>query len=347
MSEEKRKTSSDLMNLITNRKIILGITSLVVLVVMIFLFSFVPYTISPGRLKEASFITDLLMIVVITIFALVGTIFIGQASNAQMSKSNIAKATSKFILSKARVEERGQSIFKQWVVAVLQEQDKAVVQKRILDENGIDDPGVLKLSVNEIKQLTVPQKFNGEFYKELTPKQIKVLVYLKEHGIRLKFVPPEYYLSVKTIIDARTRSERANDEGARKGKLVFSSVVSRLLLTISFSVVVALFVKDVASEEYTAVEIATKLFSRLASFFSSVFMGYLIGCQINDIDAEYIEMRSSAHVDFLEDKDFKGKTIKEQAKEAFINRVKEEQVLKLDNKGNQIEMKPEVSPEQE
>ena len=337
--EKKQRVSSETLALLTNRKIILGITSLVVLMVVIFLFSFVPYTISPNRLSEPSFITDLLMVCVITIFALVGALFIGQAGNAQNAKSKIAKATANFLVTKTKVEERGQSVFKQWIETVLQEQDKKIVMRRILAENGIEDESVLKLSVSEIKQLTKPQKINGEFYAELSKKQIKILLDIKEHGIQLKFVPPEYYLSVKTIIDNRTRSERANAEGTQKGKLVFASVASKLLLTISFSVVMALFVKDLTSGEYEGAEIAAKLFSRLSSFFSSVFLGYLVGCQINDIDAEYIEMRSSTHTDFLEDTTFVGKTQKELAKEAFINRVKEEQVLKLDNKSNQLELK--------
>ncbi len=339
MEKRQDATSSEILGLLTNRKIILGVTSLVVMMAVIFLFSFVPYTISPGRLQEASFITDLLMVCVITIFGLVGALFVAQASNAQNKKSKIAKASANFIVTKAKVEERGLSTFKQWIVNVMQEQDKNIIKKRILEQAGIEDMSVLKLSITEIKALTVPQKYNGEFYKELTKSQIKLLVSIKEHGIKLKFVPPEYYLSVKTIIDNRTRSERANAEGTQKGKLVFASVASKLLLTIAFSVVMALFVKDVTSGEYSSVEVASKLFSRLASFFSSIFMGYLVGCQINDIDAEYIEMRSSAHTDFLEDKEFVGKSAKELAKEAFINRVKDEQVLKLDNKSNQIEMK--------
>ena len=45
------------------------------------------------------------------------------------------------------------------------------------------------------------------------------------------------------------------------------------------------------------------------------------------------------YIDYLEDKGFIGKDVKEIAKEHFIDRVKKEQVLQLDNKQNQIEMK--------
>lgn len=339
MAEKKQLISSEKLNLLKNRKIVLGITALSILMVVIFLFSFVPYTISGKKLTEPAFIVDLLMVCVITIFAMIGTLFIGQASNAQNPKSKIAKATVEFLLNKAKVLEQGQTRFKQWVVNVLQVKDKQTIIERKLDEHGIDDHSVLKLTIAEIRGLTVPQKYNGEFYDELTPEKIKFLLNLKEKGLKIRFVAPEYYLSVQGIRDKRTVSERAHEEDAKKGKLVFASVASKLLLTLAFSIIFALFVRDVASGDYTAAEVATKLFARLFAFFTSIFMGYIVGCQINDIDAEYIEMRSSVHIDYLEDKGFISKDVKEIAKEHFIDRVKKEQVLQLDNKQNQIEMK--------
>jgi hypothetical protein len=339
MAEKKQLISTEKLNLLKNRKVLLGLTALLILMVVIFLFSFVPYTISGSRLREPSFITDLLMVCVITIFALVGMLFVGQASNAQNPKSKIAKATVEFIVSKQKVVEQGQTKFKQWIVNVLRPKDKQTIIERTLNEAGIDDLSVLKLSVSEIKALTVAQKYNGEFYDELTKKQIKLLIKIKEEGLKIRFVAPEYYLSIQGIKDKRTVSERSNEEDFKKSKVVFASVASKLLLTISFSIILALFIRDVTSGDYTAAEVATKLFARLFAFFTSVFMGYLVGCQINDIDAEYIEMRSGVHIDFLEDKEFKEKDVKEIAKEHFIDRVKKEQVLKLDNKQSQIEMK--------
>lgn len=347
MAEKKSLISSEKLNIIKNRKIILGMTALLILMVVIFLFSFVPYTISGKKLSEPRFIVDLLMVCVITIFAMVGTIFIGQASNAQNPASKIAKSTVLFLTSRLEVLKQGQLKFKQWIKEVLQVKDKNTIIERVLNENGIDDLSVLKLSVSEIKSLTKPQKYNGEFYDQLTDKQIKLLVNIKEKGLKISFVAPEYYLNVQGIKDKRTVSERSNEEDAKKGRLVFASVASKLLITISFSIILALFVKDVSSGEYTAGEVATKLFSRLFAFFTSVFMGYLVGCQINDIDAEYIDMRTGVHTDFLEDKEFVGKSIKEIAKEHFIDRVKDEQVLQLEGKQNQIEMKTEPIKEGE
>lgn len=336
---EKKLISSEKLHLLRNRKIILGVTALIILVAVIFLFSFIPYTVSSQRLREPSFMTDLLMLCVITIFAMVGTLFIGQASNAQNPNSKIAKSIVAFLTSKVKVLEQGQLKFKQWIVNVLQVKDKKTIIERTLSEHGIDDHDVLELTIAEIKALNVPQKYNGIFYDALTKSQIKLLLKIKEQGLNIKFVAPEYYLSAQGIKDTRTVSERSQEEGTKKGRIVFASVASKLLLTIAFSVIFALFVKDVAGGEYTPAEVATKLFARLFAFFSSVFMGYLVGCQINDIDSEYVDLRTGVHQDFLEDKDFKAKDLKEIAKEHFIDRVKDEQVLQLEGKSNRIAMK--------
>ena len=68
-------------------------------------------------------------------------------------------------------------------------------------------------------------------------------------------------------------------------------------------------------------------------------MGYLVGCQMNDIDAEYIEMRIAVQNMFLQDKEFKPMDQQEEAKQAFIERVKKENSLQLENNLNKIGMK--------
>ena len=340
---EKKVSSavSDRMRIVTNRKVQLGVIALLMLLVVIFLFSFIPYTISKDRLTEPSFITDLLMVCAITILAMVGMVFIGQAGNAQNSNSKVAKASREFKDYRERVIQKGVTFFKQWVVQVLQKDDIQIIKERALNSLGVEDLNVLQLDVKQIENLNQPQKFKfttktgeekTEFFQSLTPKQIKQVIKLKTRGVKINFVDPEYWINVKGITDIATRSERSLREGERKRRVLISSVASKLMVTIAFAVVMALFIKDTASGDYTSIEIATKLFSRLTAFFTSAFMGYLVGCQINDIDAEYINMRISVHLEFLEDDTFKGKTLKELAKDEYIERVKEEQVLKIEHK---------------
>ena len=75
-----------------------------------------------------------------------------------------------------------------------------------------------------------------------------------------------------------------------------------------------------------------QLVARLLALVSSSFMGYIVGCQINDIDAEYIEMRIVVQNMFLQDKEFKPIDTQEEAKQEFIERVKKEQVLQIEKR---------------
>ena len=72
--------------------------------------------------------------------------------------------------------------------------------------------------------------------------------------------------------------------------------------------------------------------SRAFAFFSSSFTGYLLGCKINDLDAFYILKRVEVHRLYLEDKTF---TPIDEEKEAFKERVKEENKLLLEDTKNE------------
>lgn len=296
-----------------NRKIILGGTALLIALVTICVSSFVPYMFKPENLRTYKFITDLIINCAIVVLAMVATIFIGQASNAQNPKSNVAKATAKFIASKKEVEQKGIHNFKVWVKKVQQPEDIRLIKNEILFSNGIEDPSILELAIDDVKALVSgPKRFNGIAYPGITEEQVKVIVKLKTKGIQIKLVPPEYYINVKNLTDARTKSQRAANEGAKKSAKLIVSVTSKLVLTIVFSSIFAMLAKDL-SQNVDKLEAFSTLFFRLLNFFTSVFMGYLVGCQINDLDAEYIDMREEVHREFLEDKTFKAEGVKIEA----------------------------------
>ena len=147
------------------------------------------------------------------------------------------------------------------------------------------------------------------------------------------FVEPEYYLSVSTLTDSRTVSERAAGENKKKGSFLAFRLLSKLVLTVISGMIFASLVRDLTSGDIDQATAWARFLSRLWSMISSAFMGYLLGVQMNDIDAEYVEMRTNVHSRFLRDEEFKPLSQQEEAREEFIDRVKEEQVL--------IEMKKE------
>ena len=55
-----------------------------------------------------------------------------------------------------------------------------------------------------------------------------------------------------------------------------------------------------------------------------MFMGFIVGEQLNNLDAEYIEMRTEIHEEYLADKDFKTKSVKDEALEEIKQRSEQE-----------------------
>lgn len=312
---------------ITNRKIMLGASAILVCVFLIAVCSFVPFIIDPTKWGTNEFITDELITIAIVISSMVGAIFIGQASNAQNEQSRIAKARSEFMKT-VEVVNQNVNRFIQWVKSIMQPNDLESIKRRKLRAIGVEDLSVIDLEYAEIKALLeTPQKYNDRYYKGLSAMQIKEILKIKGET-KIKLVEPDYYLSIKNIIDNRTISERSTSEATKKGLYMTRSIVGKVMITIITSMIFASLMRDLTSSVDQA-EAWTKFLARLWSMVSSIFMGYIVGGQMNDIDAEYVEMRTEVHRKYLQDTNFKGLSQQEEAKQEYINRVKKEQVTQV------------------
>lgn len=309
-----------------NKKVVLGFLSFLLAVVFIAISSFFPFLIDPTRWQTAEFLSDELIIIAITIFGMLSFIFISQAQNAQDNRSELAKAKAKFAVSVEKITDRG--AFKQWVRKVLQAKDKEEIKARSLEKMGIEDISVLNLEISQIKALTEPQRYNGRWYKSLSEEQINFVLKIRESNPLPNPVDPSYYLVAKSIGENKTISEQSGDEGKKKAVLLSWSLLSKIITTLLIAIVLGSLVRDLAKEQ----DIATawmKFSQRMFSLSTSAFMGYLVGCQMNDIDAYYINLRIEVHCEFLSDTSFKPISQQEEARQEFIERVKTENLLEM------------------
>ena len=333
-----------------NKKVILGAFAILMCFALIVVCSFSAFIIDPTRIATAEFWTDELIIIAIVIMSMVSVMAMGQSNNAANPLSRISKARSSFFISLKKVEERNVNAFRQWIRKRLQPEDINTIKNRRLRKLGIDDVLYLELDDEQLKSLyekgagrfpienaTEESDRKGRYFKRITEEQYKGIIAIKASEFKLRFVEPEYYLSVKNFIDNRTVSERALNEGKKKGWFMFINIASRLTLSIVTAMIFAALVRDLSASVDSATA-WTKFLTRVWAMVSSSFMGFIVGCQINDIDAEYVEMRVQVHTRYLQDDEFKPIDEQEEAKQEFIARVSEEQVL-LENKSNQIEMK--------
>lgn len=317
-----------MISLFSNKKIFLGVSTMVLILAIIVVSSFFPFIFDPERIGTKKFLTDQLIIMAITIMVNVSMLFISQASNAQNKNSEIAKAKVSFMNSVEKIEDH--TSFYQWVKKVLQKNDRRDIAEKELLRLGIDFK-VWDLSDAEIRSLTVAQKINGVYFKPLTKSQIKAIFNLKSKIKKIKFVSPNYYTSYNSMMSDKNLSEIASNENTKKIATIIFQLVWKILTSFIFAAILTSLVRDLTQDGSLA-QAFMRFLSRMICFVSSSFLGYMLGCKINDLDAFYILKRVEVHTLYLEDKDFKPV---DEAKEAFIERVREEnsKVLAIEGKG--------------
>ena len=315
-------TQSEIFKKLSNRKIVLGVLMIIFAGIFIGITSFIPFVITKEKLASEKFWTDELIIVAVTILAMVSAMFVGQASNAQNPKSQIAQAKVDFVGSVKKVKINP---FRQWVKKVLQPNDIQSIKERELRKVGIDDYTILKLEDAQIKALAKDaQKYNDRYYSRLTEKQVETILALKDGVKRIHLVEPEYYLTVSSIESDKTISEKSGREQFVKTVRLLFSISSKIILALIPAVIFAALARDLSEDAVDKAAAWATFIARMFALVSSAFFGYIIGCQMNDIDADYIILKVNTHTSFLEDTGFKPLSQQELAKQEFVERVKKE-----------------------
>lgn len=304
-----------------NKKVVLGIFTLLLIVAIICVSSFIPFIIDPTRFMNNTFLTNELIIIAITLSSTITVMFIAQASNMDNPKSDICKARVEFAKSVDTIDDLTK--FYQWIKKVLRVRDKEEIIEREMNKLGVE-PKVYFLDNNQIKELAVnPQKFDDVFYKRLDETIVKEVLKLKKKINKLSFVEPNYYTTVKSIAPNKTNSEKASSEGKKKVLYIAVNLTTKVILTLVFAMIITSLVVDTQTAPSQA-QAWLDFLSRMFAFVSSAFLGWLVGSKLNDIDAFYILNRVEAHRLYKEDKDFKKV---DEAKEEYIERVKKESLL--------------------
>ena len=188
---------------------------------------------------------------------------------------------------------------------------------------------VYELQESEIRALVKPCEINKKFYGPYDEKKIAAIIRLKKSIANIKFVAPNYYTSVKSIESGRTLSELAKNENAKKISTIVFQLILRVALTWIGASILGSLVRDLTQAGGSTAEAWMRFLSRAFAFGSSCFLGYTMGCKLNDLDAFYILKRVEAHTMYVEDKNF---TPVDESRQAFVERVRQENVGLLTHK---------------
>lgn len=284
-----------------NKKIMLGMLTMIVILAIVVVSSFFPFVLDFSKIGTEQFITDQMIIIAITIAATISMMLIAQASNSANPNSEIAKAKVSFMKSVERIVNH--TAFYQWVKKVLQPKDRKEIAEREMLSLGVPF-SLFSLNKTEICSLIVPNKINGTFYQALTKEQINAILRLKKKVGEIKFVSPNYYTSVKSFMSDKNLSEIASGENKKKVATVIFQLTLKILLSFIFAAILASLVRDITQEGGSSAQAWMRFLSRIFAYVSSSYLGFNIGCKMNDLDAFYIQKRVEAHTLYIEDKTF-------------------------------------------
>lgn len=302
-----------------NKKVLYGVMVLMLIMLCIVISSFLPFVIDPSQWKTRAFLTKEIVIVIIILAVMGTTSLTASASNMSDARSQIAQSKVRFRgIMDSGVKGR-KSAFKQWVKAVLEPADTREKRDRLAAKVGFNNydstylDALMALDGDLLeKLLDGPLALeDGRRFHQLTKKQHSFVLKWLRGYYSIRFVPATYYLTASRVDSRKTRSEKAGNEKSATSVLMVTDIMFHAIRSILSAMIFASLVYDAASGAGDAEAVATAWLtfaSRLMAFGTSLFSGYLLGCKLNDLNADYINLRSDVLEEFVADKNFKPKT---------------------------------------
>lgn len=312
----------------SNKKTVLAILSFILILGITILSSIPEFIIQPDQILTTKFATKLIMTVIIGVVSLVCFIFISSTSNGLNPISNICRAREAFRHSAKDIIENHYLAFKQWVIKVRRPAKQLEVDKRELRKVGITNLAYLELNECDLRNLMVaPDKELGERYgvRQITKEQFDVIMNIKKGKSTIKFLSVDDYLLEKTMGVDQTDEEILVNQFKKRNLMFGEKISSRVLILVVVAVTFGCIKwsvdknlegdMDTIQRTFTIIwDILSKLFTAV----SSALIGYFDGGKFNDFDANYLQIKTNVHIQYLSDKEFKPLTEQELAREEFI-----------------------------
>lgn len=329
MKDTKGNTIEKAKNIARSKKLVLGVLSFLLVLAVIVVSAFSELTMNPSNWKSSAFISKELIQVAIAVMSMVCFINIGKSGNDLDSRSNIARARKEFMESIDKIKSKGVNGFLQWVKHTKQKNDQQDENESLLHSVGITNLAYLDLSYNELEAL-LAQPYSKElpsgktYFNQINKEQYETILKIKNGKNAIPFINPTEYLVLskgsRIVSDSRKLSQQAKKETMT----MVVDVGSRMVSVLMFGMIMGAFVVESLSEDADITRNLMDLFTRLSTALTSAFMGYMSGCKLNDITAEYINIKIAVHLQYLDDREFKPLSEQEIAKRNFAEFVKKE-----------------------
>ena len=319
------------------RETLFALAALGFMLVIIILSALANAGFDPEKIDKGRLITNTIMNAIITISAMVAFVPVGvsntkQRTNKDGSNGRYLQDFYDYNEIRTKIEPR-RLVFNQWhqLQYVKETHQKKVTY--LLDLGILQAEAILKLDRQQIVELEKPQCYviDGEkvFFKSLTPLQVKACLRAIDGKINVHKLSDYYFLypdgkGSKSFYD-QAYYESKRERNAMVGKIIYH-VALGFLTTCVFTGLDANW-KDLAEDPNAAYNAFITMISRVFNAVSSSFWGTMIGQEHVYMLCYYLTGRTQFLQAFDADKDFVPVSIEEEAKQEYIERVKDETLL--------------------
>lgn len=289
----------------------------------------------PSKIFSKSNLSNMLINAAITIFGTIASIPSGSVDTKQRVNDNgtpgrYLQEFNSYNTIRTKIEPR-RHLFGQWHHA---QYLKEYYEKRVgyLLEHGVlqaDD--ILKLSREQIEALIEPQKYDIEgseiYFKALTVEQVAACLKVYDGKVSVHKLPDFYFLYIDGK-GKRSFYDQAYYEARDENYTLISKLFYRVFIGFVITCIFTGLIADLTQLETITVQyiiqVIFMIVTRVFNAISSTFWGYLIGQEIVYKQCYYINGKTQFLQSFDTDETFQYKDVRQIAKEAYLNDIKQE-----------------------
>lgn len=316
------------MKRIVNRKALLVGFSLLFIVVLIAITSFVNAGLDPKYWASDEFKTDMLLTIALVV---IGTLTgFSEGDNYYRNNPNglyIANYNN-FYNERNKIETLLDK-FSDWILMLYKRETYNKIKRYLVNENGIKQAElILQLDRSIIPTLTEPKSvvLGGEtrYLNSLSQEQIKAVLKVFNGEIGVKYVHESYFLNAYSKNSSKSMYEQAGEQEKRKRQKLLILMSFRIVTTVLIGMILAGLTKDLVEGDKAQAWI--KMLSRYFTLFSAVSWGVFIANDMIKDECLFLDYKirvlEQFYLEVEVNKTFIAKTDEEKAFEKINNLLK-------------------------
>lgn len=319
------------MKMIMNKKALFVSVSIVLVVILIAVTSFVNAGLDPNYWTSIKFISDMAITIALVFIGVAG----GYAEGDNYFRTNpnglFVASYNSYNTERKKIDKLIDK-FDDWLSDLYKKEYYKKCMRFLIDENGIKQAElIILLDRSEIVQLLEPKcfKIDGKdrYFNSLTQEQIDKVLMVIDGQIKVKYVQDCYFLNAYSKNSNKSMYEQAGEQEKRKRQKFIIYTGFRVLTTIGIGMIFTALIIDKANGVDTSQALIT-LLSRYFTLFSSLAWGIIVSNDLIKEESMFLDYKSQIIEQFYLDveinKTFIAKTEEQKAFEKLTKKLEEE-----------------------